>query len=108
MKKGDIAELKMKKVLRIGDVLSEVIHKCRLTAYDSKRESIFLELIEGDFQDISLDAIYECSIISEECKSICTGRVKERYCDESGKIIRLKIENGFYKINIKSVNKQIV
>ena len=108
MKKGDKTELKVKKILCKGKENENKALSCKFVSFDSKKECLFLEVLDENLQEISLDVIYECSIFSDSYKTVCTGRVKERYCDENGKIVRINIENGFYKININSVDKQIV
>lgn len=113
MKQGSHAELSMTKILRVGTILDQKIYLCEILMYDMKQECIYLILENGSLPEISLDAIYECVINQTEDKSlqeqphklVCTGRVIDRYYDEHGQILKFKIENGFYKINIKSVDK---
>ena len=108
MKKGDYAELKMKKALCQAIEFDNRVHECALQKYDEQKECLYLVLENSELPEISLDAVYECKIYAEGSISSCTGRVKERYCGEEGKILQFEIENGFYKITIKSVDKQIV
>ncbi|MBQ8803424.1 MAG: hypothetical protein IJZ53_07325 [Tyzzerella sp.] len=108
MKKGDYAELKMKKVLHVSGVMDGSVHACHVLRYDENRECLYFSLQSGELSDLSLDAIYECKIRSSEAQTNCSGRIKERYCGAEGKTIKFQIENGFYKINLKSVDKQIV
>lgn len=101
MRKGDRAELKMQKVLRTGQVSDDTVYTCVVSAYCAQQESLSLILQSGKLTDLSLDAIYTCEIHTEQEQLRCTGRIRERYCDIEGKILKMKIENGFYKINIK-------
>ena len=101
MHKGDVAFLHMKKLLRAGDVLDENEYKAIFLQYDEKKESILFLLQLGKLTDLSLDAIYECRIQTEKEGLCCTGRIVERYCGTAGKMFKLEIENGFYKINVK-------
>ncbi len=101
MKKGDLATACMKKTLRVEDVLDEQIYSAVVHGYDEKTECIYLQLETGKLTDLSLDAIYECKIQTENERQECTGRIKERYCGMAGKIFRFEIENGFYKISLK-------
>lgn len=106
MRKVDCVEIKMKKVLCTGDKLDEHTFVCELLRYDSKRESLYLEVSTSDLTAFSLDAIYECKLQSGFSVLECTGRIKERYCQGNKNVIKLEIENGFYKNNIKLVDKQ--
>ena len=101
MQKGNSATLYMKKVLRVGDTLSESAHVGVVLQYDEKEEYIYLQLQSGRLTDLSLDAIYECKIQTEKEQLNCTGRIKERYRGTAGKMFKFEIENGFYKINLK-------
>lgn len=101
MKKGNHVELHLKKMLCIGAVLNEQTHIATVWEYDEKKECIFLLLETGKLTDLSLDAIYDCKIQTEEGGFSCTGRITERYCGAAGKIFKFEIENGFYKINLK-------
>ncbi len=107
MKKVDRVEIKMKKALCTGEKLDEQIYLCELLKYDSKRECLYFEVAALDLTVFSLDAIYECRLQSGTSILECTGRIKERYCQRNEKIIKFEIENGFYKNNIKLVDKQM-
>ncbi len=101
MRQGDIAELKIKKILRIGQLVSEKVYVCELLSYDIQRAELLLVLKNGQLTELSLEAIYECNIQTVDGILVCTGRIRERYCDREGKILKLQVENGFYKINTK-------
>ena len=113
MKQGSCVELTVKKILRAGTTLDQKTYLCSILMYDTRQECIYLVLENGSLPEISLDVIYECVIDQTKEKNsqdqshklVCTGRVRERYYDEHGQILKLQIENGFYKINIKSVDK---
>ncbi len=107
MKKVDCVEIKMKKALCTGAKLDEHTFVCDLLRYDSKRESLYLEVGASDLTMFSLDAIYECKLQSGLSVLECTGRIKERYCQGNKKVIKFEIENGFYKNNIKLVDKHM-
>ena len=100
MRKGDIATLTMKKPICVGDLLDVCVYSSVVLQYDEKGEYIYFKLESGKITELSLDAIYECTIHTEKDQSICTGRIKERYCGAAGKIFKFEIENGFYKINL--------
>ena len=78
MQKGNSATLYMKKVLRVGDTLSESAHVGVVLQYDEKEECIYFLLESGKLTELSLDAIYECKIQTEKEQRHCTGRIKER------------------------------
>ena len=101
MKKGDSATLCMKKTLRLGDVLDQNIYSGKVLLYDEQAQCIYFQLESVKLTAISLDAIYECAIQTQQVRLECTGRVKERYQGAEGKTIKFEIENGFYKINLK-------
>ena len=107
MRKGDSVELKMEKVLRAEDTKDKAAYACTVLGYDMGRECVCLLLETGNLTDISLDAIYSCQIQSEEEQISCTGRICDRYHGKAGKIIEFQIKSGFYKINLKSVDKHI-
>ena len=106
MKQGDKARLVVKKHLRkeymksYGDLEGTVVR------YDAKEACVYLILENEELTSASLDIIYGCEVISENEKLTFTGRIKERYYNELGKILKVEIENGFYKISINSVDKQ--
>ena len=100
MRKGDVAELHMRKILRAGTVLDESVYSGVVLQYDSNKECIYLHLETGELTDLSLDAIYECKIQTEKEELSCTGRIRERYRGIFGKTFLFEIENGFYKINL--------
>ena len=105
MEKRKPAQLRMKKMLRTGGGMDENIYQCSVLACDEKTERLYMILEEGDLTALSLDAVYECSMMDDDVCVRATGRVQERYCSEEGKIVKIAIENGFYKNNIKSVDK---
>ena len=104
MRKGDLAKLTFSKVLCKREKKKEITHACVVSKYDEKQECIFLKVEDASrLEDVSLDAIYLCEIQDADCITACTGRVKERYRSAEGNVLRFQIENGFYKINIKSL-----
>ena len=105
MKIGDKATLIMKKALRENGAMDEKVYLCRVLRYETKQECIYLVLENDLLPAVSLDAIYECQIKEMKSALVCTGRIKERFYNEFGKILQFEIENGFYKISVKSVDK---
>lgn len=106
MKKGDMAKLKMQKMLYAeGQIIADT-HDCLVLQYDDKHENLYLALQSGTLTNLSLDGIYRCEIHSDGEAVTCTGRIQERYCSGPYKVLRFRIENGFYKIKIKCVDKQ--
>jgi len=105
MKTGDKVVLTMRKTLLANEQLDEKNYLCEVLRYEPKNECIYLVLENDLLPVISLDAVYECKIVEGEEERICTGRIKERFYNEYGKILVLEIENGFYKISVKSVDK---
>lgn len=98
MKTGDKATIVMRKALKKAIVTDEKVYPCSVLCYEAKQECIYL-VLEGELlSSISLDAIYECQIREAQHMLACTGRVLERFNSEPGKILKFRIENGFYKI----------
>ena len=89
-------ELRMERVISLEGVFNEELYPCRVLRYNAGEDQMQLQLLEGDLRAISLDAIYSCTVLTEEERLSCTGRVKERYRSEKGKILLFRIENGFY------------
>ena len=105
MKTGDKATLFMKKALLANAGMDEKKYICEVLRYEANRECIYLVLENDLLPAISLDAVYECRIHEQEKDIACTGRIRERYYNAEGKILEFEIENGLYKINLKSVDK---
>ena len=105
MNNGNRAELKMEQNFHVSQEKNKTIYPCTMLKYQASQEIIKLLLEEGDLTDISLDAVYECKIFGDNSCLICTGRIKERYQGKDGKTLVLQIQNGFYKISLKSVDK---
>lgn len=105
MRQGDKARLTVKKHLRKNYIKSFGSLEGTVLRYDSKEATLYLILENEELTGVSLDIIYGCEVISNDEKMTFTGRVKERYYNELGKILKIEIENGFYKISLNSVDK---
>ena len=46
---------------------------------------------------VILEGIYECSIEDPKDPVVCKGILKERYWNKAGRVVKFKIQNGFYK-----------
>ena len=101
MQKGDLVKLKMQKVLQKGLDKDAEVYCGTLVEYGETEGCIYISLQQDLLPKISLDAIYRCEISSETKSTWCTGRIGERYLEKGLNIVKLKVENGFYKINIK-------
>lgn len=99
------AKIKMKKSLLMSGAVDEKTYYCDIMKYDKEQESIYLILKDQSLIDISLDSIYECVIYRGNVGLKCEGRIEERYVNQDEQVVRLGIEKGFYKINIKYVDK---
>lgn len=89
--------LTMKKTLLQTAAIDERAYPCSVLRYDAKQECLYLALEEDPLSSVSLDAVYECHIQEEQRGISCTGRIRERFCHEAGKVLKLELENGFYK-----------
>lgn len=105
MKKGMDAQLRVKKVLSGKEEFDSKTYSCKILWYDAKQECIYLVLERDFLTELSLDCIYECEVADPEEHLVCIGRIRERYNNEFGKILKFEIQNGFYKINLKCVDK---
>ncbi len=105
MCEGKKAELEMKRVILSGEVLRTKVFQCKTLTYHSEEECVYLLLTGDSLTDILLDAVYELRIETGTAWHACEGRIKDRYYNEQGKILKFQIENGIYKNNIKSVDK---
>lgn len=106
MFEGQKAAIKMKRALVLGTEQDERKYVCRVLEYEEEEERIYLVLEDGKLEDISLEAVYTCLISGEACGCQCDGIIRERYCQEAGKTVVFEIKNGFYKINLNSVDKK--
>ena len=106
MREKKQAMLVMKKMLRAGKKVDRNAYVCSVHSYQEQTESLYLLLEEGELTDVSLDAVYECKIREQSCEIQATGRIKERYRSEQGPMMEMRVENGFYKNRIKSVDKR--
>ena len=101
MKREDKAQLKMRRPLCVSELTDEKEYIGHVLKYDEEKECLFLTMDIQDIGVLSLDALYECEIQSEDTLTKCVGIIEERYCGKWGMTIKLVIKNGFYKINIK-------
>lgn len=105
MKKGDVIQLKMIKNLYAEGSADETMYKGSILKYDERQQCLFLLIGPERLGKLSLEGIYECEIQSHDADLKCTGVIVERYCGKYGKTVKFKIKNGFYKINVKYVDK---
>ncbi len=106
MKKNEKAVLSMKKTLLSGMLLDENVYNCTVWKYHPASECIYLVLEDAQLTEMSLDAIYDVCVEANGIKESCEGRIKERYRTEAGSMLKIHVENGFYKNTIKLVDKQ--
>lgn len=105
---GNMAKIQMEKVLRMQDKINENEYDCQVLEYNEKEERLTFLLRSGSLEQLNLDAVYQCRIQQNEECYVCQGTIRERFLDERGKVFVVSIENGFYKINLKSVDKKEV
>lgn len=106
MREKKQATLVMKKMLRAGKKVDGNTYICSVHSYQEQTESLYLLLEEGELTDLSLDAVYECRIWEQSYEIQAVGRIKERYHSAHGQMLEMRVENGFYKNRIKSVDKR--
>ena len=98
MYEGNPVDLRMEKIISADGIFDEATRQCRVEKYDPEEDYIYLELKEDELTVISLDAKYRCYISTRTELLYCTGAVKERYCRDDRKFLKLRIENGFYNV----------
>lgn len=98
MYEGNPVDLRMEKVVSADGIFDETTRQCKVCKYDPEEDYIYLELLEDGLTAISLDAKYRCYISAKTELLYCTGVVKDRYCKEDRKILKFRIENGFYNV----------
>ena len=101
MYEGNMAKIRMDRNLIIGGTTDDTQFDCIVLGYDEQEGSLLLTLQAGVLTELSLNAIYRCEIYMGEHNIWCTGTIADRCCTGDGKIVKMKIQNGFYKINIK-------
>lgn len=98
---GCPVEIKMVKMMLEGEKINSQGYFAEILEYKPLTERIYLVLREGHLEDISLDAVYECSIEEEREPKLCYGVIIERFKDKRGDIVVFQLENGYYKKNLK-------
>lgn len=93
--------LKMTRMIHDGDNINEKVYRCKVVQYNPENECIYILTGKLGLSVFSLDGVYECEIETETEKIRCTGMIRERYGNKLGKIIVLKVKNGFYKNSVK-------
>lgn len=104
MYEGNLVTLELEKTLDGAEVQKKT-HECNVIEFDENKDRLTLLLRSGDLQELCLSAKYKCCIQNGDTGLLCSGEVSRRYRGEKGNIVEFYIENGFYKINIKSVDK---
>lgn len=94
---GCTAKLRMERVILEDSYFDETEYSCKIIAYDEEEETLYLTSEEAELTAYSLDGIYECCIEDPDEAVVCKGILKERYWNKAGKVIKFKIQNGFYK-----------
>lgn len=93
--------LQMTKMIQKDGTFDEAAHSCKVIRYDPDKELIYLLSGKTELPVYSLDAVYECVMDTKEGHVSCSGTVRERYWSKTGKVLVFRIENGFYKNNLK-------
>ncbi|MCI5868392.1 MAG: hypothetical protein MR224_02640 [Dorea sp.] len=91
------AELKMHRMILQDSFFDKTIYQCRVITYREEEECLYLLAEEAELTAFSLDGIYECEIVDEESKVVCSGMIQERYWNKLGKVMKFQIQRGFYK-----------
>lgn len=105
MYEGNLVTLELKSTLNGRALPAQRIHECKVIEFDEEKDRMILLLRSGELQELRLSSKYDCMIHMGREGLLCTGEVTRRYRGEKGNIVEFCIENGFYKININSVDK---
>lgn len=105
MKKGDVAILKMQKNLYVQGSIDDSMYQGSVLKYDEHQQCIFLLMEKENIEKLSLEGLYECELQTYDAILKCMGVIEERYYGNWGKTVKFRIKNGFYKINVKYVDK---
>lgn len=91
------AHLKMLRMILEDGRFEEAESTCCAITYNQEKECIYLLVEDTALPNLSLDAVYECRIDTEDEPVYCKGRIIERYCNSLGKNAVMRVRNGFYK-----------
>ncbi|MGN1165925.1 MAG: hypothetical protein ACI4S2_05850 [Lachnospiraceae bacterium] len=97
MYEGCSASLRMLRMILENGSFDETTHECHVITYNPENECIYLLAEKEDLTIFSLDGIYECILRTEKEKILCKGMIRERYYNKLGKVIVMRVRNGFYK-----------
>ena len=100
MFEGCSAALRMTRLILKDGLFDDTVRQCKVIAYNSGEESIYLSTEDAELPDLSLDGVYECVIDAGDTRTSCSGVILERYKSGTGKIIVFRVQNGFYKNNL--------
>ena len=78
MQVGCPVEIKMIKMMLEGEKINPQGYFAEILEYKPLSERIYLVLREGSLEDISLDAVYECSVEEEREPKLCYGVIVEQ------------------------------
>lgn len=105
MYEGNLVRLRLENSMNGSKNMEGMVHECQVLSYEDDKDRLVMLLRKGDLSSIQLSAKYECVIFDETKGLRCSGEVEKRYRGEKGNIIEFYIKNGFYKINLNSVDK---
>lgn len=91
------AKLGMERVILGDGFFDESVYTCKIIRYIPEEESIYLLTGKTELPAFSLDALYNCSIYTENTIVKCEGFITERYMSKLGKVIVFRVKSGFYK-----------
>ena len=94
------ADLRMTQVILQNGLFDDMVHHCKVICYHSEEELLYLLAGKNELASFSLDGIYECAITLGTEKIKCSGNICERYWSKTGKVVVLRVKNGFYKNNL--------
>ena len=92
---GCTAKLRMERVILEDSFFDETEYLCKIIAYDEEEETLYLVSEEGAAHEVYASQLLEGD--RGEDPVICKGIIKERYWNKAGKVMKFKIQNGFYK-----------
>ena len=97
MYEGNPVDLRMEKIISADGIFDEATRQCRVEKYDPEEDYIYLELKEDELT--VFHSMLNTDVIFDKDRTFVLHRgVKERYCRDDRKFLKLRIENGFYNV----------
>ena len=91
------AKIRMYRMVLKEGRFDENVHHCSVISYKPEEECLYLIAEDTELTEFSQDGKYECRIKAPDGEETCMGVITDRYWNKSGRILKFRIKNGFYK-----------